>query len=144
MSDEKISSIKTSDYGITPKLSYYGTKIRVEFSGSCLKQHKIVYTHGKIANIYIAYEIFSDFSDGNYLALQNALFGAVKLNKNADINKYGYGIEFDVKGSFLFPGGGLGCNVIIFGIDMSSSRKIDNRKKRILILGKGPTQGLED
>ena len=26
---------------------------------------------------------------------------------------------------------------------MSSSRKIDNRKKDILILGKGPTQGLE-
>ena len=27
---------------------------------------------------------------------------------------------------------------------MSSSSKIDNRKKDILILGKGPTQGLED
>ena len=26
---------------------------------------------------------------------------------------------------------------------MSSSAKIDNRKKDILILGKGPTQGLE-
>ena len=26
---------------------------------------------------------------------------------------------------------------------MSSSSKIDNRKKDILILGKGPTQGLE-
>ena len=26
---------------------------------------------------------------------------------------------------------------------MSSSRKIDNRKEDILILGKGPTQGLE-
>ena len=27
---------------------------------------------------------------------------------------------------------------------MSSSTKIDNRKKDISILGKGPTQGLED
>ena len=27
---------------------------------------------------------------------------------------------------------------------MSSSTKIDNRKKYISILGKGPTQGLED
>ena len=26
---------------------------------------------------------------------------------------------------------------------MSSSTKIDNRKKHILVLGKGPTQGLE-
>ena len=30
-----------------------------------------------------------------------------------------------------------------FGVDMSSSTKIDNRKKDILILGKGPKQGLE-
>ena len=42
-----------------------------------------------------------------------------------------------------FPGTGLGQNVIMFGVDMSSSTKIDNRKKDILILGKGPTQELE-
>ena len=73
-------------------------------------------------------------------------FGAVSLTKNADINKYkysGYGIGFDRHGSFSFPGTGLGRNVIIFGVDMSSSTKIDNRKKDILVLGKGPTQGLE-
>ena len=33
--------------------------------------------------------------------------------------------------------------LITFGVDMSSSTKIDNRKKDILILGKGPTQELE-
>ena len=68
------------------------------------------------------------------------------MTKNADIDKYGYtgyGIEFDRHGSFSFPGTGLGRNVIIFGVDMSSSTKIDNRKKDILILGKGPTQELE-
>ena len=73
-------------------------------------------------------------------------FGAVSLTKNADINKYkysGYGIGFDRHGSFSFPGTGLGRNVIIFGVDMSSSTKIDNRKKDILVLGKDPTQGLE-
>ena len=32
---------------------------------------------------------------------------------------------------------------MIFGVDMSSSTKIDNRKKDILIFGKGPMQGLE-
>ena len=65
---------------------------------------------------------------------------------NADIDKYGYsgyGIGFDKHGSFSFPGTGLGRNVIFFGVDMSSSTKIDNRKKDILILGKGPIQGLE-
>ena len=74
------------------------------------------------------------------------MFGAVKLTSNADIDKYlysGYGIGFDRKGSFSFPGGGFGLNVIIFGVDMSSSVHVDNKKKDILILGKGPTQGLE-
>ena len=68
------------------------------------------------------------------------------MTKNADIDKSGYsgyGIGFDGHESFSFPSTGLGRNVIIFGVDMSSSTKIDNRKKDILILGKGPTQRLE-
>ena len=74
------------------------------------------------------------------------MFGAVSLTKNADIDKYkysGYGIGFDRHGFFSHPSGGTGRNVIIFGVDMSSSTKIGNRKKDELIIGKGPTQGLE-
>ena len=37
----------------------------------------------------------------------------------------------------------VGRNVITFGAYMSSSPHIDNEKKDIFILGKGPTQGLE-
>ena len=68
------------------------------------------------------------------------------MTKNADIDRYGYfgyGIGFDRHGSFSFPDIRLGRNVIIFGVDMRSWRKIDNRKKDILILGKSPTQELE-
>ena len=36
----------------------------------------------------------------------------------------------------------MGQNVIIFGVDMSSSVHVDNKGKDILILGSGPTQGL--
>ena len=64
------------------------------------------------------------------------------MTKNADIDKYGcfgYRIGFDWKSDFSFPGGGFGQNVIIFGADMSCSTHIDNKKKDILILGKGPT-----
>ena len=78
--------------------------------------------------------------------LKNCLVGAVTLTKNADIDKYrysGYGTGFDRRSSFSFPGGGFGQNVLIFGVDMSSSAHIDNKKKDILVLGKGPTQGLE-
>ena len=38
LSDERINSITASSYKVTPQLSYYGTKTRVEFNGSCLKQ----------------------------------------------------------------------------------------------------------
>ena len=35
-------------------------------------------------------------------------------------------------------------DVIIFGADLSSSAHVDNKGKDILILGEGPTQGLDD
>ena len=98
-------------------------------------------------NIYIIYKLIklSNIYKNNNLTVKNVLFGAVSLTKNADVNKYkysGYGIAFDGKGSFSFPGGGYGKNVIIFGADMNSSPHIDNKGKDILILGTGPTQGL--
>ena len=79
------------------------------------------------------------------LQLKNCLFEAVTLTKNAYIDKYrysGYGIGFDRRWSFSFPGGGYGQNVLIIGVDMSSSAYIDNKKKDILVLEIGPTQGL--
>ena len=68
------------------------------------------------------------------------------MPKNANIARCKhseYGIGFDRHGSYSYPNGGTWRNVIIFGVDMSSSAKIDNRKKDILILCKDPTQGLE-
>ena len=64
----------------------------------------------------------------------------------SDTDKYGYsgyGIGVDRRSSFSFSGGGFGQNVLIFVVDMSSSAHIDNKKKDILVLGIGPTQGLE-
>ena len=65
--------------------------------------------------------------------LENCLFGAVKLTKHVDVDLYkysGYGIGFDRKG-FYSIGDEVGRNVIIFGVDMSSSSHIDNKKKDI-------------
>ena len=45
------------------------------------------YTHGKIVNIYIVYELGASSSHINDPTLKNCLFGAVTLNKNADIDK---------------------------------------------------------
>ena len=90
MSDERINSIKTSNHSITPNLDYYGTKTRVEFNGSCLKQDRIIFNHRKVVNIYIVYEIDKSINISNYQAPENCLFGAVALTKNADIDKYKY------------------------------------------------------
>ena len=65
-----------------------GNKIRVKFNGGSLKQsNKILYTHKKKVNIYIVYEINVRTNNDNYPTLENCLFGAVTLTKNADIDK---------------------------------------------------------
>ena len=68
------------------------------------------------------------------------------MTRNADIDNYrysGYGIGFDRRSSFSSPGGGFGQNLLIVAVDMNFSAHIDIKKKDILVLGKGPTQGLE-
>ena len=132
ISNESIKPHTTSDNSLNQKLSYYGTKTRVQFTRTCLKQPNFTFTHKKIVNIYIVYELRASSSNSGDSTLKNCLFGAVTLTKNADIDKYrysGYGIGFDRRGSFSFPGGGYGQNVLIFGVDMSFSAHIDNKKK---------------
>ena len=141
LSDEAITPYATSDN------SRYGTKIRLQFNKSYLKQsNTLTYDYGQRVNVYIVYELGASNSNNSDPALKNCLFGAVSLTKNVEIEKYryyGFGIGFDRRSSFSFPDGGFGQNVLFFGLDMSSSVHIDNKGKDILVLGKGPTQGLE-
>ena len=144
LSNETIKPPSTSDNSLNPTVNYYGTNARLEFKGSCLKQDKATFNHGKAVNIYIVCELDKTYVK-THPTLVNCLFGAVNITKNADIdyNKYsGYGIGFDRTGVYLLPDGSFGRNVVIFGVDMSSSVHVDNKGKDILILGKGPTQGL--
>ena len=97
--------------------------------------------------IYTVYKLKSNLNNFVF-ALEDCLFGAVKLNKNSDIDKYkynGYRIGFDSRGgSFLFPDGSFAQNTVIFAADMSSSVHANNKTKNVLILGEGITQGLDD
>ena len=114
-------------------LNYYGTKAGLELRGSCLKQDKGTFNHGKIVNFYIAYELDKTYAQ-TLLTLVNCLFGAVSITENADTdkNKYsGYGIGFDWTGVYLLPDGSFGRNIVIFGVDMSSSAHVDNKGKDI-------------
>ena len=125
------------------------TKIRFKFKGSCLKQEdKAPFTPNNVVNLFIFYELDIWSRDLNTdFTLKDCLFGAVKLTKNAGPDKYkcsSYSIGFDSRLEFLLSHGSMGKNVIIFGVDMSSSVHIDNKGKDILILGEGPTQGLDD
>ena len=86
-------------------------------------------------------------SHNNDPPLKKILFDEVTLTKNAHFDKYkysGYGIGLDRKSTFSFPRGGFGENVLIFGVGKSSSAQIDNKKKDILVPGKGTAQGLEN
>ena len=144
--DTKIKAIATNNYLLNPQINIYDMgKIRIKFNGSFLNRFPPTMSHRNVVNMYIVYEITSDYKDINYPTLENCLCRSVKLTKNADIYKYGYfgyGIVFDRETSFSI-GNETGKNATIFGVDMSSSTRIDNREKDILILGKGRTQGLE-
>ena len=57
LSAESIKPPAISENSLNPALNYYLTKARVKFTGSCLKQTKVSYTHGKVVNIYIVSEL---------------------------------------------------------------------------------------
>ena len=138
--------IKPPDNSLAPTVKYTGKRMYVKFSGGCLKQDKITLNHRKTMNTYTVYDLKSNLNNFDPI-LENSLFGAVKLTKNNDNDKYeysGYGTAFDSKGTFTHPRDGIGQNMVIFGIDMSSSVHANNRTKNVLIVGEGFTQGLED
>ena len=69
LSDESIKPPSTSDNRFSPLIDYLGNKIRLRFSGGCLKQqNNLTYTHGTIVNIYIVYErgASSSFNDDQH------------------------------------------------------------------------------
>ena len=65
--------------------------------------------------------------------LENCLFSAVKLTKNAGIDNYrysGYGLGFESKSTFSVPAdNSYGQNIAVFGVDMSNSIHTDNKKR---------------
>ena len=87
-------------------------------------------------------DLNSDFT------LKDFLFGNAYLSaKKDDSHKYvysGIAIGFNSRLELSLPDRSVGKHVIIFGVHMSSSLHIDNKKKDILVLSKGPTQGLDD
>ena len=109
-----------------------------------------------VVNIYIVYKLhpLASTRDKSF-TIQNALFGAMQITKNATDNPKnnykGYGICFDKRSEFghtITEGGRAHTtdarNVLIFGADMSSSVHATNRANHIYLMGTGLTQGIND
>ena len=108
-----------------------------------------------VINIYVVYKLDPINSTRNTdYTIQNALFGAIKINKNPDYSKNnytGYGLCFDEGGEFShtvrqsnFDRTTDARNVIIFGVDMSSSIHAANRANNVYVMGKEFIQGIND
>ena len=99
-------------------------------------------------NIYCVYKIdpIASARDDTF-TIQNALFGAVEITKNADTSKYnykGYGICFDEGGTFCIGNINNGRNVLIFGVHESSLVHANNRANNIYVIGDLFVQGIND
>ena len=81
---------------------------------------------------------------GQNVPIKNCLFGATSIAKNSNKEKWvysAYGIAFDGKGEWSF-GNDNAKNVIIFGVDVSSSSHADILNNISLVLGEGDTFGI--
>ena len=86
LNDIKIESVKSKNYSLNPRIVHYDmSKIRIKFNESFLNRFLLSILHGNIVNIYIVYEISSNYSDINYPTLENCLFGSVKLKLKMQI-----------------------------------------------------------
>ena len=130
-SDNSNTNAVENTSGGLPFLVEDNSRMHVYLSGSYFKQNMLnIPNNYNLINISCVYEIRHIASNRDTtFTIQNALFGAMQITKNADTSKYdykGYGICFDERSQFghtITEGGRAhttnGRNVLIFGADMS-------------------------
>ena len=132
-------------------------RMHVHLSGNHFQQNVVgIPNNGDIINIYCVYKLdpIASSRDTSFI-IQDALFGAMQITKNATDNSKnnykGYGICFDEKSQFshtITEDGRShitnGRNVLIFGADMSFRIHKTNRANHIYLMGDGLTQGIND
>ena len=102
MPNEEFKPPDTGNKSLSPKLLWNKSKVRLTFTGSCLKQDN---TLNNVVNLSIVYELDRWSQDLNAkFTLKDCLFGNVKITENAHPNNYsysGYGIGFDSRSFYL-------------------------------------------
>ena len=133
------------------------SRMHVHLSGNHFQQNKVIIPNKNNAiNIYCVYKLDPIVSSRDTsFTIQNALFGAMQITKNATDNSNnnykGYGICFDERSQFdhtITEDGRAhttnGRNVLIFVVDMSFSAHATNRASHIYLMGDGLTQCIND
>ena len=119
-------------------------RMHVSLSGNHFQQNKIIIpNNNNVINIYCAYKIdpIASTRDDTF-TIQNALFGAVEITKNADTSKYNCkGYE---GGTFSKGNINNGQNVLIFGVHESSLVHANNKANNIYVMGDLFVQGIND
>ena len=138
-----------------PELKNDG-RMHVYLQGNHFQQNNaIILNNNNVINVCVVYKLdpISSTRNTDY-TIQNALFDAMKITKNTDSskNKYTrYGSCFDEGGELEhtvrqgnFDRTANAKNVIIFGVDMSSSIHATNRANNIYVMDKDCIQGIHD
>ena len=154
-SDSNMNAVGDSG-GDLPDIKNDG-RMYVYLNGNHFQQNKVIIPNNdNVINIFCVYEIQPIASNRDTsFTIQNALFGAIQITKDATDNSKNnykeYGICFDERSQFghTITEGGFthttnGRNVLIFGADMSFSVHATNRANHIYLMGDGLTQGIND
>ena len=134
--------------GYLPDLKNDG-RIYVYLSGNHFQQNKVIIPdNNNVINIYCVYEIQPiSVSRDDTFTIQNAIFGAMQITKNADTSKYkckGYGICFDEGELFSIGNINNGRSVIIVGVHENSVIHANNKANKIFVMGGALVQGIND
>ena len=134
-----MDAVSVATTSLPPLIDHGRMSVRLE--GAYFKQMRLLRPNDdNIVNIYIVYLIdpISSSKITDY-TVQNALFGDVKITKNAtDTSKHkyeGYGICFVEGGTFSKGGINNGRNVLIFGVHESSLIHKNNKANNIYVKG---------
>ena len=146
--DSDMDAVSVATTSLPPLIDNGRMSVRLE--GAYFKQMRLLRPNNdNIVNIYIVYLIdpISNSRNTDY-TVQNALFGGVKITKNAtDTSKHkyeGYRICFDEGGMFSMGNINNGRNVLIFGVHENSVIHSNKKANNIFIMGDGFVQGIND
>ena len=125
-------------------------RMSVRLEGAYFKQTKLIRPNNdNIVNISVVYLIDPISRSRNIdYTVQNALFGSVKITKNAtgtSKHKYeGYGICFDERGTLNKGNINNGRNVLIFGVHENSLVHANDKANNIYVMGDLFGEGIND